>query len=95
MRVKISLLVLLAALGAAPAQARGPVVQPGWIMPEQQERDRRPLRPVRDVIDMLRSQYGGEYVTHWVEDGPRPIYVVRWRMPDGVTTREFRVDATR
>lgn len=98
MRAKILLLATLAALGAfAPAaSARPPMgIEPGWIMPAQDQNERRPLRPLREVIDMLRSQYGGEYISHRLEDGPRPVYVIRWRMPDGVTTRDFRVDATR
>jgi hypothetical protein len=70
-------------------------IEPGWIMPAQDQNERRPLRPLREVIDMLRSQYGGEYISHRLEDGPRSVYVIRWRMPDGVTTRDFRVDATR
>lgn len=51
------------------------------------------MRPVREILDALRSRFGGEYVSHRLEDGARPVYVIRWRMPDGVTTRDFRVDA--
>jgi hypothetical protein len=98
MRAKTLLLATAAALGAlAPAaSARPPFgIEPGWIMPAQDQNERRQLRPLREVIDMLRSQHGGEYISHRLEDGPRPVYVIRWRMPDGVTTRDFRVDATR
>ncbi len=94
MRFRSLLLAALVGLvGAAPASARPPVVQPGWIMPVQEDRERQALRPVREILDMLRSRYGGEYVSHRLEDGPRPIYVIRWRMPDGITTRDFRIDA--
>ena len=98
MRAKTLTLLALAALGAAAptASARPPVLaEPNWIMPAQSDRERAPLRPLREVLDMLRSQHGGEYVSHRLEDGPRPVYVIRWRMPDGVTIRDFRMDATR
>ncbi len=98
MRVKTLLLATLAAFGVFTplASARPPLaIEPGWIMPVQDDRERQQLRPLREAIDMLRAQYGGEYVSHRLEDGPRPVYVIRWRMPDGVTTRDFRVDATR
>ncbi len=72
-------------------------MRPHGVMPAQEERsrERQALRPIREVIDTLRDRHGGEYVGHWVEGGGRPIYVIRWRMPDGVTIREFRVDAGR
>jgi uncharacterized membrane protein YkoI len=86
---------LLALAAQAPAAtARPPVVQPTWVMPAQdRDNDRQRIRPLREVLDMLRARYGGEYVSHRLEDGPRPIYVIRWRMADGITTRDFRVDA--
>jgi hypothetical protein len=92
----LAALLAISALGAASdASARPPIVQPGWIMPVQErgEERRQQIRPVREILDMLRARFGGEYVSHRVEDGPRPIYVIRWRMPDGITTRDFRVDA--
>ncbi|MBL8538048.1 MAG: hypothetical protein JNM59_11650 [Hyphomonadaceae bacterium] len=99
MRIKTLFLATALAIGAvAPsASADPPLIQPGWIMPVQDEgqQERRPMRPLREVIDMLRAQYGGEYVSHRVEGGERPVYVIRWRMPDGVTTRDFRIDASR
>lgn len=105
MNIRALLLVLMLAIApAAAAQtgesarpAPGLILQPNWIIPVQGQdaRERRPMRPLREVIDMLRAQYGGEYVGHRLEDGPRPVYVIRWRMPDGVTLRDFRVDATR
>lgn len=99
MRANTLILSAIALLGAlAPvAQAQPVTIEPGWVMPAQGDRgrERAALRPLRDVIDQLRGQYGGEYVSHRLEDGPRPVYVIRWRMPDGVTTRDFRIDATR
>jgi hypothetical protein len=98
MSVKPLLLATFAALAvvAAPIEAPAQTLQPGWISPAQDRgQPRQALRPLREVLDSLRSRYGGEYVSHWVEDGQRPIYVIRWRMPDGVTIREFRVDAAR
>ncbi len=76
MRAKTFLLALFALVcAAAPASSAPPPVQvqPGWVFPVQDERDRRQLRPLREVIDMLRAQYGGEYVSYRVEDGPGPF----------------------
>lgn len=52
------------------------------------------LRSIREVVEELRSQYGGEYVSHRLEQGGSPVYVVRWRMPDG-QIRDIRVSASR
>lgn len=96
MRAKRLIFAVFLALGAlAPAAtARPPLAQPNWVMPAQErDNDRQRIRPLREVLDMLRARYGGEYVSHRLEDGPRPIYVIRWRMADGITTRDFRVDA--
>jgi|CXWL01.1.fsa_nt_gi uncharacterized membrane protein YkoI len=99
----LSALVLALAVAATPLAASAQRIEPGWIMPAQErgrdgerehERERQQLRPIREVLDSLRDRYGGEYVSYRLEDGPRPIYVIRWRMPDGVTTRDFRVNAT-
>ncbi len=97
MRTKALLFSALAALAAVTTPALAQEVRPHGIMPAQEERgrERQALRPIREVIETLRDRHGGEYVGHWVEGGGRPIYVIRWRMPDGVTIREFRVDAGR
>ncbi|MEQ1618825.1 MAG: hypothetical protein ABL883_10840 [Terricaulis sp.] len=92
----LATLALIGAIGASEAAAQ--TVQPGWIMPAQeraQERglERQARRPIREVSDMLRARFGGAYVGHRLEEGERPLYVIRWRMPDGVTIEEFRVDA--
>jgi hypothetical protein len=89
----------IASLGAfvAPAVANPGVlaVSPSWIMPVQDRRERgQDIRSLREVVDMLRSQHGGELISARLEDGPRPFYVIRWRMPDG-RVRDFRVDAAR
>jgi uncharacterized membrane protein YkoI len=64
-------------------------------MPVQDRRERgQDIRSLREVVDMLRSQHGGELISARLEDGPRPFYVIRWRMPDG-RVRDFRVDAAR
>ena len=36
----------------------------------------------------------GDLISARLEDGPRPVYVLRWRMPNG-DVRDFRVDASR
>lgn len=93
------LLAGIAALGAylAPADAT-PVrdaVSSEWIIPIQGRRERgQDIRPLREVVDMLRAQHGGELISARLEPGSRPIYVIRWRMPDG-SVRDFRVDAAR
>jgi len=87
----LSVIVLGAAI--APATARGPVqlVNPQGFVPIQQQQD---IRPLREVVDILRGRFGGELISARLEDGPRPVYVIRWRMPDG-EVRDIRVDAVR
>lgn len=99
MQARALLLTALVAVGviasplAANAQA---VIEPNWVMPVQDRGDRQEqeLRPLREVVAELRARYGGEYVGHQVEQGPRPVYVIRWRMPDG-QVRDIRVSAVR
>jgi len=91
-----ALLASFAAVTPASAQGRDRVFEPNWVMPAQgrgQEQERE-IRPLREVVNELRSQYGGEYIAHRLEDGGRPVYVIRWRMPDG-QVRDFRVSASR
>lgn len=100
MRAKPLLLAAILAAGmlAFPdgASAQQRVIEPNWVMPAQDRGDQRQqdLRPLREVIAELRARYGGEYVGHQVEQGPRPVYVIRWRLPDG-QVRDFRVSAAR
>lgn len=81
---------------ALPLRADGVVaVQPSWVMPTQYRNGgQQDVRPLRDVVEELRSRYGGELISARLEDGGRPIYLIRWRMPDG-QVRDFRVDAAR
>lgn len=101
MWVKSALLSAIIAAGAfaAPASAqprpRAEQAQPSWIMPAQYRGGgQQDVRSIREVVEELRSQYGGEYVSHRLEQGGSPVYVVRWRMPDG-QIRDFRVSASR
>lgn len=72
---------------AAPAET--------MLVPIQHRGDsRQAVRPLRDVVEELRSRYGGELISARLEDGGRPVYLIRWRMPDG-QVRDFRVDAAR
>lgn len=91
-----ALLASFAAATPASAQHRDRVFEPNWVMPTQgRDRDEaREIRPLREVVNELRSQYGGEYIAHRLEGGSRPLYVIRWRMPDG-QVRDFRVNASR
>ena len=69
--------------------------QSAWIVPAQYRGEgQQDLRPLREVVDELRAQYGGDYVSHRLEQGGSPVYVVRWRMPDG-QIRDIRVSASR
>ncbi|QGZ95583.1 PepSY domain-containing protein [Terricaulis silvestris] len=82
---------------AAPVSAhqRGPAFQVQNLIPAQDRGNRgQDIRPLREVVDSLRGRYGGELISARLEDGARPVYVLRWRMPDG-EVRDFRVDAVR
>jgi uncharacterized membrane protein YkoI len=92
--------LLAASAFAAPGASAQPrpraenVPQAAWAFPAQYRGDQQELRSIREVVDELRSQYGGEYVSHRLEQGGSPVYVVRWRMPDG-QIRDIRVSASR
>ncbi|MEQ1489926.1 MAG: hypothetical protein ABL932_05195 [Terricaulis sp.] len=92
--------ILAASAFVAPASAqrhdRGQAAEQGWTVPAQYGgRDgQQDLRSIREVVEELRSQYGGDYVSHRLEQGGSPVYVVRWRMPDG-QIRDIRVSASR
>jgi hypothetical protein len=77
------------------ASQRGPAFQVQTLIPTQDRGDRgQDIRSLRDVVDELRSRYGGELISARLEDGRSPVYVLRWRMPDG-QVRDFRVPASR
>jgi uncharacterized membrane protein YkoI len=100
MWAKTLLLSAIVATGAvaAPVSAhqRGPAFQVIQNLIPTQDRGNRgqDIRPLREVVDALRGRYGGELISARLEDGTRPVYVLRWRMPDG-EVRDFRVDAAR
>ncbi len=98
MWAKPLLLSAFIALGASSVQLDATPVaymaQPAWMIPTQDRRDQQDIRSLREVVDELRSRYGGELINARLEDGDRPIYVIRWRMPDG-QVRDFRVPAAR
>jgi uncharacterized membrane protein YkoI len=101
MWAKSLLLSAFVAVGAntAPVHARPstPVFQPDWVMPTQgrgENNRQQSIRPLREVVAELQARYGGELISARLEDGGRPIYVIRWRMPDG-QVRDFRVNAAR
>ncbi|MFZ2030197.1 MAG: hypothetical protein WAU68_07815 [Vitreimonas sp.] len=59
------------------------------------EQRQRSVRSVREVADeTCQLSRGGQLLSARLEDGPRPVYVLRCRMPDG-EVRDFRVDASR
>jgi uncharacterized membrane protein YkoI len=99
MWAKPLILAAFVAVGAnvAPVDAdlRLQAVAPNWVIPAQDRGGRQlDIRPLREVVEMLRARHGGELISARLEQGPRPIYVIRWRMPDG-EVRDFRVDAAR
>lgn len=99
MWVKSLLLSAFAAVGAvtAPVSAspHAQLMQPQLLIPTQGRGERaQNIRSLREVVDELRSRHGGELISARLEEGPRPIYVLRWRMPDG-EVRDFRVNAAR
>ncbi len=99
MWAKSLLLSAIVAVGAntAPVQARpgASLVQPQWVLPTQGREERQQsIRPLREVVAELQARYGGELISARLEDGGRPFYVIRWRMPDG-QVRDFRVNAAR
>jgi uncharacterized membrane protein YkoI len=67
------------------------------LVPVQDRRGggERSIRSLREVVEEVRARAGGgELLSARLEDGPRPVYVLRWRMPNG-DVRDFRVDASR
>jgi hypothetical protein len=97
MSVKPLIVSALVALGAfsAPVDAPrfAPFAQPNFVQ-AQDRRGQQDIRSLREVVSELRDRYGGDLIDARLEDGPRPIYVIRWRMPDG-QVRDFRVNAAR
>ncbi len=82
---------------AAPFDAvRQAYTGEAWVVPVQDRRGEqaRDIRSLREVVAELQSRYGGDLISARLEDGPRPVYVLRWRMPNG-EVRDFRVDASR
>jgi hypothetical protein len=89
-----AIIALSAGIAPASATTRAQLVQPTWVMPVQDRGAQREIRPLREVVDYVRSRYGGELISARLEDGPRPVYVLRWQMPNG-EVRDIRVDAAR
>ncbi len=103
-----SLLLAAAVLAtsAAPALADkgGRHRGDGWMAPEwalEQRGDRgdrggderrQDIRPLREIVSMMRSRFGGDLINARLENGERPFYVLRWRMPNS-DVRDFEVDA--
>ena len=84
---------LAASAFAAPAHGdvRPQLQQPSMFVAIQDRHDRG-LRQLPEIISDLQGRYGGQYLGYRLEDGSPPIYVIRWRMPDG-EVRDFRIPA--
>jgi uncharacterized membrane protein YkoI len=95
------------ATSAAPALAdkggrhhRDGLMQPDWAFDQRGDRggdnDRGnrhlDIRSLREIVSMMRGRFGGDLISARLENGDRPFYVLRWRMPNG-DVRDFMVDA--
>ena len=89
-----ALLAAVAVTGPVSAQQRGPMFEPQTLIPVQDRGRGQDIRSLREVVDEMRDRYGGELISARLEDGRSPVYVLRWRMPDG-QVRDFRVSASR
>jgi hypothetical protein len=101
------LAALVLAASASPALAdKGGRHRGDWSFDQRGERNddgdrnnegqrQRSVRSVREVADeMCQLSRGGQLLSARLEDGARPVYVLRCRMPNG-EVRDFRVDAAR
>jgi len=86
---------LAAATGLMAPAATAQELRPTWASPQVERRGGgREIRPVREIIESVRRQVGGEFVSVQTleQDGEPPFYVLRWRFSDGAT-RDLRVNA--
>ena len=96
--LKRSLLIALAALAVTGGGANAQSIQPSWAQPErgrsERDRERERILPVREIIEIARNRFGGGENVGGVrlESGDRPVYVLRWRLPNG-DLRDLRIDA--
>jgi uncharacterized membrane protein YkoI len=95
------LLAALLAVSASPALAQKGgrhegFIQPDWAFERRGDNDRenrqQDIRSLREIVDMIRSRFGGDLISARLENGGRPFYVLRWRMPNS-DVRDFVVDA--
>lgn len=79
---------------AAPVEAsdRAPAAVRPPMLIQIQNRERPQTRSVWEIVRMLRERFGGDMVGYQLVDGPRPTYLIRWRMPND-EYRDFQVDA--
>lgn len=97
-------LLFALALATAPAAMAAPVgvqmaqieLQPQsliqGLIPIQDRGNRQNILPLREIVDMVRSRFGGDLIGARLEQGQRPVYVLRWRMPNS-DVQDIRVDA--
>lgn len=93
-------LLLAAALYASPAAAAQEhvrlievqAIRPNTIMPAQDRGQSQNILSLREIVDIVRGRFGGELINARLEQGGRPVYVLRWRMPNS-EVRDIRVDA--
>lgn len=77
---------------------RNGLMQPDWAFDQRGDRggdnDRRhqDIRSLREIVSMMRGRFGGDLISARLENGGRPFYVLRWRMPNS-DVRDFTVDA--
>lgn len=93
-------LLFALALSTAPAAMAAPVgvqmaqieLQPQGLIPIQDRSGRQDILSLREIVDMVRSRFGGDLIGARLEQGQRPVYVLRWRMPNS-DVQDIRVDA--
>ncbi len=93
-------LLFALALTAAPAAFAAPEgvrvaqieLQPQSLIPIQDRGSRQNILPLREIVDMVRSRFGGDLIGARLEQGQSPVYVLRWRMPNS-DVQDIRVDA--
>ncbi|MEQ1812629.1 MAG: hypothetical protein ABL889_22070 [Terricaulis sp.] len=80
--------ILAASTFVAPVSAQQRHDRPaeqGWIQPAQYSGPVRCTRSQGDAIGEVASMAGGGHIEgrpRCIEQGGRPIYEIRWRMPD-------------
>lgn len=82
------------ALPGAGGASNAQTLQPNWVIQAQGRTPDRggQILSLREIVDIVQARYGGELLSARLEQGARPVYVLRWRLPNNDVT-DLRVDA--